>query len=342
VNLSGKERVLVIKPSSLGDIVHTLPAVAAIRRAFPETTIDWLVNTEWTPLLDGSTFLDRTIAFPRREFRGVRGLLRAKRWARENLQRTDYDLAIDFQGLLRSALLARLSSAPSIVGFAESREGAHCLYGQSICVQGWQETHAVDRNLELVHSLGIETTPVEFPLPPGEAIEMPTRFREGALLLHPFSRGIGKSLSIAEVLEFCDRIAPTPVWLVGVGDEPETGTSLPENVLNLINQTSLSQLIHLLREAAWIVSVDSGPMHLAAGITDRVLSIHSWSDPLMVGPWPPEAWIWRDSRILQRKDIRPGQFPEMRSRRNEMEARRLLDSDDIEALAEFTMAKLSE
>lgn len=336
MELKGSERILVVKPSSLGDIVHALPAVAAIKRQFPDVKIDWLANTEWAPILEGSPALERVIPFPRREFRGLSGLLRAKTWATENLRKSEYDLAIDFQGLLRSALLARLSGAKKIFGFRQAREGAHLLYGHQICLQDWNVTHAIDRNRQLVEALGINTSPVEFALPAGEPVAAELDPSAPALLLHPFSRGIGKSLSPEEIRELCKALNPTPVWLAGVADTEIAEENWPDNVTNFLNQTSLPQLIHLLRAATWTVSVDSGPMHLAAGISDRVLSLHTWSDPLMVGPWHREAWVWRDGQIREMKSISPGEFPEERSQKEIFDSKnRILSSDDISALAAF-------
>lgn len=342
MNLSGRERVLVIKPSSLGDIVHTLPAVSALQRSFPDLSIDWLVNTEWSPLLEGAPFLHRHVPFPRREFRGLGGLLRARKWGKTVLGEVGYDLALDFQGLLRSALLARLSGAPVRLGFSNAREGAHVLYGNAICVQNWKEKHAVDRNRELVEFLGVETDPVEFPLPAGSPIDVPPPFSGPALLLHPFSRGAGKSLSVTEVHELCELVSPHPVWLVGVAGEEATH-SWPNNTWNLLNRTSIAELIFLLRRASWIASVDSGPMHLAAAISDRVLSIHTWSNPCMVGPWPRDAWIWRESEIVQVRDLTPDRFPEHRQLRKHYEGQdRILDEPSIATLAEFLNTRITE
>lgn len=331
----------MLKPSSLGDIIHTLPAVAAIRRAFPDLTIDWLANTEWAPVIEGASFLDRVIPFPRSEFRGLGGLVRGRRWAREHLAVSPYDVAIDFQGLLRSSVLARLSGAGTRVGFANAREWAHCLYHQSICIQSWQSLHAVDRNRTLVGQLlGIETTPVEFPLPEGDPVDIPAGAATGAVLLHPFSRGRGKSLSPGEVAEWCDQLAPHPVWLVGRSGEAER--DWPGNVTSFLNRTTLPQLITLVRRAAFSVSVDSGPMHLAAAITDRVLSIHTWSDPRMVGPWQPGSFVWRDSQILPVRELREGMYPERRDLRDAFESRdRLLEKKDLEAIASFVREQLT-
>ncbi len=335
MNLSACERLLIVKPSSLGDIVHTLPALAAIHRAAPAAKIDWLVNTEWRPLLEGLPILDRLLVFPRRELRGLAGLLRGRAWASRELRPAGYGLAVDFQGLFRSAYLARRTGAPTVAGFRRSREGAALFYNLRIEVPDWDRRHAIDRNLALAAALGAPTEDPDFPLPDGTAPAGLADLPEPPVLLHPFSRGEGKSLSPAETRELCALLAPHRVLLVGVPDRP-IDITWPENVVDLLGKTSLPELIHLLRRAAWTVSVDSGPMHLAAGISDRVLSLHTWSNPAMVGPWRKGAWIWRESRLVRVGELDPGEFPERRDLASRHAARqRLLEPGDLEAIAAF-------
>lgn len=334
VTLSACERILVVKPSSLGDIVHALPAVRALHLAAPSAKIDWLVNTEWVPLLEGTPFLDRVVAFPRRELRGLGGLFRARTWAKRELQPHGYDLAVDFQGLFRSAWLARRSGAP-VAGFRRNREGAGCFYHHKADVPDWERRHAVDRNLALVASLGAEVADPVFELPAGSPPAALPSPPPAPVVLHPFSRGTGKSLSPAEVVELCHLLAPHPVLLVGVPERP-LAMAWPENTIDLLGKTNLAELIHLLRFAAWTLSVDSGPMHLAAGIGGRVLSLHTWSNPAMVGPWRPDAWIFRESRLVRVADLDPAEFPERRDLASAYASReRLLDPGDLEAIAAF-------
>ncbi|MEP6669469.1 MAG: glycosyltransferase family 9 protein [Chthoniobacter sp.] len=285
--------ILVIKPSSLGDVVHTLPAVALVKKRWPAARLRWLINPEWAPLLAGNPHVDEVVIFPRNELRGLRGLARIPEWAK-SVSARPADLVLDFQGLLRSGLIAKLCRARDghIVGLSDAREGAGFFYHQKADVTGID--HAVDRYLALVAALGIATTPpLEWPLPEGSA---PAGFSEAApfVLLHPFSRGAGKSLSVGDVTSFCRALAPFRVVLAGRSEE-----SVPpaDNVENLLNRTTLPELIWLIRRAAFTVSVDSGPMHIAAALTPRLLSIHTWSDPRKVGPYRPEAWILKDGKL---------------------------------------------
>ncbi len=317
------ERVLVIKPSSFGDVIHTLPAVSALKNAYPGWNLQWLVNEEWAPLLADNPDLEEVIAFPRKSFRGIGGLIKARAWARENLAPRNFDRVLDFQGLFRSALLAKSSKAKLIAGFARAREGAPFCYDKKIDLPDWDQQHAITRYLELARAQGADTAnpeSVTFNLPPGEPVEAFPMNRP-LLALHPFSRGVGKSLTEQEVLEFCQAMLKedpgTGVLLLG--SEAWTGGNLPANAIDQMGKTSLGQLIYLLRQVDTVVSVDSGPMHLAAAITDRLISIHTWTDPAKIGPWRKDAWIWRDGLLLKTRNLEPGQLPEERKRKNLIE-----------------------
>ena len=297
--MSAPKEILVVKPSSLGDIVHTLPAVAAIKTRWPDAHLRWIVNPEWAPLLEGNRHVDEVVIFPRRELSGLRGLLRAYPWARAFQRRVQADLVLDFQGLLRSALIAWNGCAQGgrIVGLSDAREGARHFYDERADVSGC--THAVDRYLALVRALGIGIPQTHlWPLPAGTE---PAGFStaERFIVLHPFSRGKGKSLSVADVAAFCAAVAPRRVVLAGRTDERVPPLA---NVTDLLNRTTLLELIWLLRRASYVVSVDSGPMHIASAITPRLVSIHTWSDPAKVGPYNPDAWIWKDGALFQMKE----------------------------------------
>jgi heptosyltransferase-1 len=281
-------RLLVLKPSSLGDIVHTLPAVAALRAKFPDAHLTWMVNPEWAPLLEGNPHLNETLIFPRADFRGLPGWLRFGRWRRALKRPAPPDLILDFQGLLRTALVARAFRGVPVIGLSDAREGARFVQTKTIPVD--PKAHAVERYLSLAAATGATLVgPPEFALPEGDrpSESIPA---EPFLVFHPFSRGRGKSLAPESVTAFC-RAVDFPIVLVGRTDLEVP--DLPPNVTNLLNRTSLTELLWLLRHAAFVVSVDSGPMHLAAAVTDKLLAIHTWSDPCQVGPYRPGAHVWK-------------------------------------------------
>lgn len=293
--------ILIIKPSSLGDIVHTLPAAALLRDAYPEAEITWVINPEWAPLLRGNRSVDHVHIFPRGEL-GSFGMSRhLLPWLQET-GRLQPDVALDFQGLLRSALIGKMSHPRKFYGMSDAREGAHLFYGQTAPVD--RQAHAVERYLSLVENFGVPVTrPLRFPLPTGDPIP---RFDEDEpfVLLHPFARGRSKSLSDLAMEEFCRALAPLRVVIVG---RAKKKLSVPENCMDLLNHTSILQLIWLIRRARFTVSVDSGPMHIAAALTNRLVSIHTWSDPRKVGPYNQEAWVWKNGEVLPVRDLPPPQ-----------------------------------
>jgi heptosyltransferase I len=293
------ENILIVKPSSLGDVVHTLPAVALVKKRYPTARLRWLVNTEWAPLLEDNPDINEVIEFPRQRFRGLRGFARIAPWARQLRERAASDLVLDFQGLLRSALISRLcrTDGGKIVGLSDAREGAGRFYDATVDVSGAK--HAVDRYLALVASLGhVADEPLHWVFPKGSPPPGHERLSEPFVLLHPFSRGKGKSLTMGQVVEFCRALAP---WQVVIAGRGTTRIEPAPNIIDYLNRTDLHELIYLIRRARWVVSVDSGPMHIAAALAPRLVSIHTWSEPAKVGPYNPDAWIWKDGALSQMK-----------------------------------------
>jgi heptosyltransferase-1 len=289
--------ILIIKPSSLGDVVHTLPAVAAVRDAYPKATITWLINPEWAPLLRGNQDVNHVHIFPRKDFSGLGASTSLMAWLKQT-RKMQPDLALDFQGLLRSALIGRISGAKELVGLSDGREGSRLFYHRSAKVS--RREHAIERYLKLAEAVGAKIgDALRSPIPSGDPLP---RFDEYPpfILLHPFARGQRKSLSNSVIEEICRTFAPTRV--VVVGRSPRK-LNPPENCVELTNQTSLLQLIRLIRVARFIISVDSGPMHIAAAVTDRLLSIHTWTDPARVGPYNPDAWIWKNGELVRVADL---------------------------------------
>lgn len=313
--------ILIVKPSSLGDIVHTLPAVSLIKRAWPQARLRWIVAPPWAPLLEGNPDVDEIVPFPRHALN--RSPLAMLRWLKELGRNHRSDLVLDFQGLLRSAVMGRACRGGALIGLSDAREGARLFYDRRVPVG---REHAVDRYLKLVAALGIDTTgPLTWNLPPGNA---PAGFapEEPFVLLHPFARGAGKSLSVEEAARFAAAL-PCPLVLAGqAAERPKPGA----NVRNLLNRTTLSELIWLIRRARYVVSVDSGPMHIAAALTPRLLALHTWSDPRLVGPYRPEAWVWKDRTLVQMKELRAHAAPKP------------LTMPDLEALAAFVAERMAQ
>lgn len=288
---TGPESVLIIKPGSLGDVVHALPCAAAIRKAWPGTSLSWLIDDRWRELIEDNPAVTGAVIFPREKFRGPAGAIRALPWMC-GLGKIQPSIALDLQGLLRSALMARFSRARLVCGLSDAREGARLLHDSVTPVS--PREHAVNRYLHILDTLGLPRPEApDFPLPEGIR---PKDFTLEApfILLHPFARGKGKSLSEKQAAAFCKECQPAKVVVAGRG---VLNAPLSPNALNLLNRTTLREFLWLARAARFTVSVDSGPMHMAAALSPRLLAIHTWSDPRLVGPFDERAWIWQGGEI---------------------------------------------
>lgn len=312
-------RILIIKPSSLGDIVHALPVAAAIKQAHPNCELRWITQPEWAGILQGSPAVDDLIFFPRTSFRGPFGALSAIPWLR-SLDHWIPDIVIDLQGLFRSGLMAMATRASWRIGLSDAREGAALFYTHSAAVTS--AMHSVERYLRVLPLLDI-------PLPESPDFALPSGTCPGAfqaeppyILLHPFSRGSGKSLTPQQTARLIQDLSPHRVILAGRCPASVRDTFPAEG--NLLNRTTLPELIWLLRHATLTISVDSGPMHIASAVSPRLLSIHTWSNPLSVGPWSNDAHVWRNGRIHTMRELRA---------HSEKSSGRPLRDEDIPAIA---------
>jgi len=204
------------------------------------------------------------------------------------------DLVLDFQGQRRGALVAKISGAKEVCGMSNARLGANWLYHRIAPVN--RRNHPVERYLRLAECAGgAAGDSLRCSIPSGDPLP---RFdpHPPFVLLHPFARGQDRSLSNGVIEEFCRALAPSRVVVVG---QSHRKISTPENCVDLTRQTSLLQLIWLIRVARFVVSVESGPMHVAAAVTGNLLSIHTWTDPHRTGPYNPEAWIWKHGQLVR-------------------------------------------
>ena len=227
------------------------------------------------------------------EFQGIGAPKSLFPWLKR-IRETRPDLALDFEGLLRSALIAKISGAKEIYGMSDAQRGSRLFYTRVAKIN--RHGHAVNRYLKLAECAGATIGEwLRCPLPTGDPLP---RFDEYPpfILLNPIARAEGESLSNAVVAEFCRALAPTRLVVVG---QSRRKIDTPENCVDLTNRTSLLQLIRLIRVARFVVSVDSGPMHVAAAVNGRLLSIHTWTDPRRVGSYNPNAWVWKNGQLCR-------------------------------------------
>ena len=287
------KRILIIKPSSIGDVLHTFPAVALIRKAFgSDLRISWVVNESLRGVVELCPGVDRIVPFPRAKMWNI-SCLRA---FLKELRSEEYDVALDFQGLLKSGLIAHFSGARLKAGFAHSREGSPFFYDRKIKIEDLH-THAVEKNLQLAReALDIEGQCFagEFPL------AMPNVSRKGDVIAVCFSsRWESKNWPLPFFAEVLRRVAAerkdVHIKLVGSPQDKSLGDQLVQlaglpNVENLAGKTSFSELAALLAGADVLFTVDSGPMHLAAAYGTPCVALFGATDPVLTGPYGPPGF----------------------------------------------------
>lgn len=318
--------LLIIKPGSMGDVIHTLPVVSAIHNFWPQTKITWIVDSRWKPLLENHPAIAEIHTFPRQKFRGPRGWMKAFRWFCE-LPQFQADIAIDLQGLLRSAIMAKCTGSPIILGLRDAREFSSLFYNLHCEVA--KNEHAVTRYMRCLEALKIPIPQeMEFTFYSEKTYESELLL-VNYILIHPFARGVNKALSkdaLTTMISHIAKYANMPIVLAGIGHVPQ---EIDKLVFNLVGKTCLKELINLSRRACFVISVDSGPMHLAAALGTPLLGIHTWSDPRLVGPYSDKAWIWQGGEIRKQDLQRPPLPPQFFSIR------------DAENVAKFVLARIS-
>jgi len=277
-------RILVVRLSSMGDVIHALPAVASLKHSFPYSHVTWIIRPRWLPLLEGNPFVDETISYER----SVAGVLDAWR----KLRATRFDLAVDFQGLVQSALVAAAARADRIVGFDRSRarERAAALF-YSTGVETHAE-HAVDRNLELVAGAGASNLLRTFPLPEGapEGLLPPGKF----VLASPLAGWGSKQWPI----EFYEDLAARLEFPLVVNGSPDAGEVLRQIRGAHVHLSGIPGLIDATRRAHAVIGVDSGPLHLAAALSRPGVAIYGPTDPARNGPYGASIRVLRSANAI--------------------------------------------
>jgi lipopolysaccharide heptosyltransferase I len=294
-------RVCIIKPSSLGDIVHALPILSALRGRWPGAHLAWVVNAPFRDLLDGHPDLDDLIVYDR----GRRGIdaagIGGMAGVLARLRRGRYDLTIDLQGLFRSAVLAAATGAKVRVGMADAREGARWFYTHRVEAPRLG-IHAVDRARRVAVALGADLTEPRFNLAitPEDrrwAQQALAPLPRPCLVLNLGARWPTKRWPPPHFAAIGRRAAEEfAAGLIAVGaseDRPLVDALArhlaPVPLLDLCGQTRLRQLAALALEADLLLSNDTGPLHLAAAAGARVVGIYTCTSPRLTGPYGPRV-----------------------------------------------------
>ena len=301
------QRFLVVRLSSIGDIVHTLPAVAALGQACPEAEIHWAVEKRYAVLVEGNPYVHRVLKFDTLGWRrslGSRATLEEMVRSVLEMRRQEYHTAIDFQGLIKTGFLARLSRAHRRLGLEKKwlREPLAAIF-YTDRVGAVRRRHAIEESLALVEHLGaprVEPAHWQFPLPrttDGDRMVTERLQSLGArdfIVINPGGGWISKRWAPENYADLIRRLEPELPWHFLL-----TGSPAEEPVIQEIIRragtprtsyfaATLVELIALERRARLFVGGDTGPLHLAAAVGTPIVAIYGPTDPARNGPFAPD------------------------------------------------------
>ncbi|MCB1154096.1 glycosyltransferase family 9 protein [bacterium] len=294
--------ILIVKLGAVGDCVHTLYALRALREHYPDARIGWVVETKTSAVVDGHPDLDEVIVFPRKQ---ISMSIKAGQWSearrrlaafRRELRAKKYDVAIDFQNLFKSGLVTWFSGATTRIGFRKIREANFLFTNQRIDASN--VSHAIEKYFALLAPLGVRGIPggVGMKIRDEDKVVADEYFKAHSLAgvpvvaVNPGASWVNKMLPAAEYARAIDRLQDAGakcVLIWGPGEE-----SLVVDVTNdceteplVAPATNLKELSYFLSRCAAYLGNDSGPMHMAAMAGCAVVVPFGPSDPRRVGPW---------------------------------------------------------
>jgi heptosyltransferase-1 len=284
------EKMLIIKPSSLGDIIHSLPFLAAVKAHFPTTEIHWVVARGLHVLLEHHPLISKLWIINKDSWKNVSDLTKTLREVRDlykGLGREGYDVCVDLSGLLRSGLLTFASKAPIKIGFAESDEGSPFFYTHK--VKGDMNRHAIDRYLQIAKALGCPIEDIRYPMPdfdlnPPLCQTLPKEYA----VIAPSAGKEANRWPASRFGELAARLPLPSVVVCGKGDAAvaeEVIAASKGKAISLAGKTSILELMAVIRKARFFISNDTGPMHIAAAFQIPVFALFGPANPERTGPY---------------------------------------------------------
>lgn len=295
-------KILIVKPSSLGDVIHSLPFLSALHECFPVAKIHWVIAKGLEGILEGNPLVSKLWIIDKDRWKKVGripGTISELGRLAGNLKSEDYDIVIDLQGLMRSGLITKATGAPVRIGFAEAREGSGLFYTHK--VKGGRDIHAVDRYLKVVRALGCDIDEVRFPMP---LIKEPEKVRQLRRAIGDYAVIVsgarwetkkwppGQFAALASMLGMKSVVVGSAADLAisKVIEEQSRGRAL-----SMAGETGLGDLIWLIRGAKIVITNDSGPMHIAAACGVPVVAVFGPTNPGRTGPYGRNNVIVRSS-----------------------------------------------
>ncbi|MDI6801302.1 MAG: lipopolysaccharide heptosyltransferase I [Thermodesulfovibrionales bacterium] len=286
------KKILVIKPSSLGDVIHSLPFLSALRDAFPAAEIHWIIAKGLEGLFEDHPMVNKLWIINKDRWKKLKDIKDTSSEIKElarGLRRESYDMVVDLQGLLRSGLLAYATHAPVRIGFQEAREGSALFYTHKI--RGGREIHAVDRCLKIASAIGCDVKEVNFPMPLFKESDKIKKLMEeigNYAVIVPGARWLTKRWHPERFGELASMLNMKTV-IVGSAADREISKVIENmsegNAISMAGKTDIRELISIIRNARYVISNDSGPMHIAAAVGVRVIALFGPTNPVRTGPY---------------------------------------------------------
>lgn len=265
-------KILIIKPSGLGDIVQALPVLTGLKRRFPAAKIDWVVTDTFKEILEGHPCLRKVILYPRKRWTSPARIPEIWRWGKR-LRAEKYDITIDLQGLFRSALMTWAANSPRRIGLASAREGSRAAYNEFVADTA---ISAAERYLTCLEHLDIPVQPLDFQLKARAPLPEALTDLGPYIVLHPYSKWRTKLWPWRYYQELVDSMPEAKFVVVGEG--PWFPLDAPGRLVDLRGKLALGSLVTVLDRAKSVLSPDSGPAHIAGALGRPVLVLFGATD----------------------------------------------------------------
>lgn len=290
--------ILIVKLSAIGDVIHALPVAYALKKAYPQVCITWVVEKTAYDLLTNNPYIDEVILFEKQKFKSFSGLFTNSYSLAKELRSHHFDLALDLQGLFKSAAISYLSGAAKRLVYCNARELSDKI-SQPVCGK-YMHGHVVDRYLDVARHLGCNVDEVIFPInimeseaQKAEAIanHEGLRLENPYITLAPGTNWPSKCWPTSYFAQLADRLYEQDLIPVLIGSPSdkrlaqEIVTRMKIPPIDLTGKTSLKQLAYIIKKSQAFVGGDTGPMHLAAAVNTPVVTMFGPTDPKRNGPY---------------------------------------------------------
>jgi lipopolysaccharide heptosyltransferase I len=294
------EKILIIKPSAWGDIVHTLPFLAAVKKRYPDSEIHWVVAKGLDKFLEGHPLIHKLWIMDKDGWKKtdrIPSTLSEINAFRKGLKNEHFDLSIDLSGLLRSGLITWAAGAKHRLGFSDSDEGSPFFYTHKI--EGGKQIHAIDRYLLLAQYIDCDISEISYPFPPLPDIsQLLSTLPEQFCIMAPSA---GKEANRWPAKHFGQLAARLPVPSLVIASPAdnviaeETIAASNGKAINLAGKTGLKELVSLTAKAEFFVCNDTGPMHIAAALGVPVFALFGPANPTRTGPYGSNSTIIQEA-----------------------------------------------